>query len=195
METTYKTYEVDGHTINIIGGYEANYTAEVVDDRINIGADDTADDWAEAWVEVNGNQAYTICNDGRAPGNSEIRNKNAYKILNALYESGDLDEDEIRDTLHDALNNALDDYETDSANNGEEAVKDMIESEGYRCYYVPGNFANTGTLILITDSGYNLDDDEDWDDDAEERTAEEWASEYYRYHDAITEDYQSLVII
>lgn len=194
----YQSYEVGEHTVTICAGYAANYTAWIDHGSLMVGSDDSADDWAEAWVEVDGHQAYTICNDGRAPGNSEVRNREADNLLEKMYDDGDLDEDEIRDALHDALNDALDDYESAVSEAGEEAVKDMIENEGYRCFYTPGSFANDGSFTLVTLDNFDPDEywGEDWqDDDTEEMEAEEWARVYYRYPDAITESYESLTII
>jgi hypothetical protein len=92
-----------------------------------------------------------------------------------------------------------DDYDIDwqigdQANPAHESAKkrsltgycEQMVDDGYHLYYVPGDFANNGDLVISKSKM----------DDAQELTPEEWSGQYYRYaDDGSTEDYQSARLV
>lgn len=200
METTYSSREINGHTVTIEYGYEASYCATIVPESsrgtatIHYGANDTADDWAEAWIKVDGKLAYVLCGD-YSP--SETRTEDAWDAFAELDEERYIDDNDIIESitgndLELALKEAESQYETAQREAHIDALANAIEVDGWRPFYQDGDFANNGTLILVTDGA---EPPEEYAD-ADAVTPREWAEQYHRYDDdPTTDDYQTLVVI
>lgn len=188
MEIITNTHQAGKHTVTIHAGWAADYQATIEDDRIVAGTEDMENDYAEAWVEIDGKQAHTIISDA-APGNAGVINEDAEALLRAILDAGELSEEEIEEELEQALAVAVDNYETAAREARIQAVTDMIEDGGYRTYYRPGEYANTGTLILVTDPDADVDD-------ADALDTSDWAEQYWMYINdpAAGEDGQALEI-